>query len=323
MDYYGFPPYVPVAQRQAQAREKIKRMRKKGLNVQPVEIEGRKITRTFWGDAWCQHLEQFSDYSNRLPRGRTYVRNGSVCHLEINKGYIRALVSGSSLYNIKISITPLAAARWTIIKKCCAGQIGSLLELLQGKLSREVMQIVTDPKKGLFPSPGAIKFDCDCPDWATMCKHISAVLYGIGARLDQQPELLFVLRGVDHSDLVCADIQLPAGKIGSKRHRLSGDLSSVFGIELDEAILSPEKSLAKTTIKKKPKKTIRPTGKSVARLRKRFGMNLTQFALLVGVKPNTITNWENKTGRLTLRPDNLDALTRVNELNKIQAWKFT
>jgi len=233
MAYYGYPPYVPVARRRAQAKKKMEGLRKKGLDIQPIEIEGRKITTTFWGDAWCKHLEQFSDYSNRLPRGRTYVRNGSVCHLDIRKGRISALVSGSSLYELEVNITPLTESRWQAIKKQCAGQVGSLLELLQGKLSKKVMEIVTDPNNGIFPSPKEIKLDCNCPDWAIMCKHVAAVLYGIGARLDQQPELLFVLRGVDHTDLIGADVQIPKGK--SKRRQLSGDLSDVFGIELDES----------------------------------------------------------------------------------------
>jgi len=360
MAYYGFPPYVPVAQRHAQARKNMERMRKQGKNIQPIEIEGRKITQTFWGDAWCNHLEQYSDFSNRLPRGRTYVRNGSVCHLEIDKGRIDAIVSGSSLYEIKVKISPLAASRWKTIKKRCAGQIGSLLELLQGKLSKQVMEIVTDPKNGLFPSHSEIKLDCDCPDWATMCKHISAVLYGIGARLDQQPELLFVLRCVDHNDLIGADVQLPdiqipkskgKGKGKGKRRQFSGDLSDVFGIELDESTPLPKTSTTKTltiktSSKKKPstptkssssqrpksvkankpkqkmlQKIIRPTGKSVTRLRKRFSMNLSQFACLIGVSAKTISNWENQLERLKLRPENLEALARVNKLDKTQAWR--
>ncbi len=338
MAYYGFSPYISVGKRLANGKKKMEQLRKKGLDVQPIEIQGRKITRTFWGEAWCEHLENFSDYSNRLPRGRTYVRNGSVCHLEINKGRINAYVSGSDLYKLEIKIKPLAASRWKEIKKQSAGQIGSLLELLQGKLSKQVMEIVTNQKTGLFPSPKEITLGCDCPDWANMCKHVAAVLYGIGARFDQQPELLFVLRGVDHNDLISADVQIPKGK--SKRRQLSGDLSDVFGIELDEAPqtgktpkpkASPKKK--SSSIKKKPlspgkianqktkPKTIRPTGKSVTRLRKRFEMNLSQFARLVGVSAKTISNWENQPERLTLRPESLEALTRVNMLDKTQAWE--
>jgi len=333
MSYYGFSPYVSVGQRLANGKKKMEQMRKKGLDVQPIEIQGRKIARTFWGEAWCEHLEKFSDYSNRLPRGRTYVRNGSVCHLEINKGRINAYVSGSDLYKLEVNITPLSASRWKEIKKQCAGQIGSLLELLQGKLSKQVMEIVTDQKTGLFPSPNEIKLGCDCPDWANMCKHVAAVLYGIGARLDQHPELLFVLRGVDHNDLISADVKIPEGK--SKRRQLSGDLSDVFGIELDETtppVNTPTSKIVsrkKTSTAKKStpaksavtkQKKIRPTGKTVSRLRKRFDMNLSQFARLVGVSAQTISKWENQPERLTLRPESLAALTKVNMLDKSQAW---
>ena len=160
---------------------------KKGVDIQPIEIEGRKIVRSFWGQAWCDHLESFSDYDNRLPRGRTYVRNGSVCHLAIKKGQVEAKVMGSELYNVQVGIDTLSQRRWNAIKKQCSGQIGSLLELLQGALSDNIMLVVTDRDKGLFPKPAEIHFDCDCPDWAGMCKHIAAVLYGVGARLDNDP----------------------------------------------------------------------------------------------------------------------------------------
>ena len=364
MSFYNYAPYVPVAKRRAKAKQKMEGLRKQGMDIQPIEIEGRNITKTFWGDAWCKHLEKFSDYSNRLPRGRTYVRNGSVCHLEINEGEIKAFVSGSSLYELEIKITPLSASRWKKLKKQCEGQIGSLLELLQGKLSKQVMEIVTDQKDGLFPAPKEINLDCDCPDWATMCKHVAAVLYGIGAKLDQQPELLFVLRGVDHNDLISADVQIPKAKSGGKpkRRQLSGDLSDVFGIELDEstppaksskkkrAVAKSKKKVTSSSVKKpkpkvkevtkpkvkpkeatklkvKPKeatklKTIRPTGKTVARMRKRFAMNVSQFARLVGVGASTVSNWESQPERLNLRPESLAALTKVNMLDKTQAWEI-
>lgn len=345
MAHYGFSPYVSVAKRLANGKKKMQRLSKRGLDVQPIEIEGRKIARTFWGEAWCEHLEKFSDYSNRLPRGRTYVRNGSVCHLEIKKGVIDAYVSGSDIYQLKVEITPLTASRWEKIKLQCAGQVGSLLELLQGKISSQVMEVVTDEKTGLFPSPNEIDLNCDCPDWATMCKHVAAVLYGIGARLDQQPELLFLLRGVDHKELISKKIEIPKGK--SNRRQIKGDLSDVFGIELDESESTIEtvkkKVVKRKAVKKKTatdtksvvsgsvvseskikitkQKVIRPTGKTVVRMRKRFGMNVTQFSRLLGVSVKTVSTWEGNTERLTLKPNSLAALTKINMLDKAQAWK--
>lgn len=233
-------PYVPVAQRRARAMRQMERLRKKGVNIQPVEIDGRQIARTFWGRAWCDHLEKFSDFENRLPRGRTYVRNGSVCHLDIQKGRVTAKVSGSELYDVTIKIKGLPKDRWRRVKNACAGQIGSLLELLQGKLSDHVMAVVTDKDRGLFPHPGEISLDCSCPDWADMCKHVAAVLYGVGARLDEKPELLFLLRGVDHQELVTEDaarrVVAKAGKTDRKRLDES-ELSEVFGIDLAPPIV--------------------------------------------------------------------------------------
>jgi uncharacterized Zn finger protein len=145
------------------------------------------------------------------------------------------LVSGSDIYEVSIGIKPLAKRRWTGIKKECAGQIGSLVELLGGSISGSVMEIVTRKGAGLFPSPREISFDCSCPDWAAMCKHVAAALYGIGARLDRVPELLFTLRGVDPAAMVEAALGQPppAGKARSGRMLDSGELSAVFGIDIE------------------------------------------------------------------------------------------
>ena len=231
--YGGWAPYVPVAQRRANATKKLDKLRKKGLKVQPVEIDGRKIAASFWGKGWCDHMESFSDYDNRLPRGRTYIRNGSVCHLDIQLGRVEAIVSGSELYNIAITIAPLAKRKWDSVKTSCAGQIGSLIDLLRGKLAGGVMEIVSNRETGLFPLPGEMKFTCDCPDSARMCKHIAAVLYGVGARLDQQPELLFELRNVDPAELIAQAADFAVNRKAASRKTLADDvLGDVFGIEL-------------------------------------------------------------------------------------------
>ena len=231
-------PYVPVAVRHAKARREMNRLRKKGKSIQPVEIEGRTIARSFWGKRWCDHLESFSDYANRLPRGRTYVRNGSVCHLEIHPGRIGAIVMGSELYDVTIRIGKLKAAVWKSIKHRCSGQIGSVLELLQGKLSKQVMGVVTDRQHGLFPKPGEIRFDCSCPDWAAMCKHVASVLYGVGSRLDDRPESLFLLRGVDSAELIATGMALP-GDAATGDALADDALAGIFGIDLDTGDAPP------------------------------------------------------------------------------------
>ena len=224
--------YVPVGERRARARRAMNKLRKKGKDIQPIEIEGRAIARSFWGKRWCEHLESFSDYANRLPRGRTYVRNGSVCHLAIRTGCIDAIVSGSELYDVTIRIDKLKAAAWTSVRSRCSGQIGSMLELLQGKLSRQVMKVVTDRERGLFPKPGEIRFDCSCPDWASMCKHVASVLYGVGSRFDDRPESLFLLRGVDTAELIATEMTLP-GDAATDDILADDALAGIFGIDLD------------------------------------------------------------------------------------------
>jgi uncharacterized Zn finger protein len=231
---------VPVAQRRANAARQVTKLVKKGTAVEPVTLQGRQIARTFWGQAWCRHLESFSDFSNRLPRGRSYVRNGSVCHLTVAKGQIEALVSGSSLYRVTIAIKTLKRDAWADLKRRCAGQIASLLDLLQGRLSDGVMAVVTDRARGLFPQPGEISMQCSCPDWAVMCKHVAAVLYGVGARLDAAPALLFALRGVDHGELVQVETAaLTAGKAKGLRLR-TDDLGEMFGIDLVAQAAKPD-----------------------------------------------------------------------------------
>ena len=263
----GWAPYVPVAKRRAQAAKELAKLDKssKGKARSPVHIATRKMAVTFWGEAWCENLENYSDYSNRLPRGRTYARNGSILDLQIERGCITAMVSGSSLYRIKIEISTIPANLWKNIKSECAQSIHSIMDLLRGKLSDSVMKCLTAPKVGMFPQPKEIKLRCSCPDSAGLCKHLAAVMYGIGNRLDTDPELLFTLRGVDKSELVSEAVsssQLNDALTGTAKSKnknaviANDDLSSLFGIDLVEATPSTDskvdrKPAKKTTVKKK------------------------------------------------------------------------
>src|SRR5712691_4599482 len=246
MDYYGFRPYVPVGTRRAQAARELAELKKKGRQTAPVVIEGRTIAETFWGEAWCDNLERYSDFANRLPRGRTYVRNGSVVDLQVGPGSVTALVSGSTMYDVKVTVGPVSRARWSAICRDCAGAIDSLVELLQGCFSKGVMTRLCEEKAGLFPSPKEILFTCSCPDWASMCKHVAAVLYGIGARLDHQPELLFTLRKVDQQDLIAnagSDLSKKGKRPAGAKVLASDDLSEMFGIEMAPAT-APTRAVA-------------------------------------------------------------------------------
>ena len=241
MSYFEWRPYVPVAEKRRQAQRELAKLRKKGQPVAPVTIEGRTIAKTFWGKSWCENLERYSDYATRIPRGRTYVRNGSVLDLQIAKGEIVAMVAGSSLYKIKITIAPVKAPHWKTICRDCAGAIDSLVELLQGRMAKGIMDRVCREGDGLFPSPGEIKLSCSCPDWADMCKHVAAALYGVGARLDEKPQLLFVLRGVDENELIVnagQDLALAKAAPGAARLLDDSDVAALFGLEMAESVAS-------------------------------------------------------------------------------------
>lgn len=236
--FYEWRPYVPVAERRRKAEREMQKLKKKGHPVSPVVIEGRTIAQTFWGKAWCDNLERYSDFSNRLPRGRTYVRNGSVVDLQVTPGEVSAIVSGSELYKVAVKVSTVPKPRWTSICRDCAGAIDSLVELLQGRFSKGVMERICQQKTGLFPAPAEIEFSCSCPDWASMCKHVAAVLYGIGARLDERPELLFKLRKVDEKELIAkAGRGLPLAKTGPAAEKVlsTGGLSELFGLEMEAA----------------------------------------------------------------------------------------
>src|ERR1017187_2446394 len=269
-DGWGWRPYVSVAERRRKAMREMAKRKKQGHDVSPVVIEGRTIAMTFWGKSWCENLERYSDYANRLPRGRTYVRNGSVVDLQITSGEIHAHVSGSELYKVTLKVAPVKKAHWKSICADCAGAIDSLVELLQGRLSKGVMERICRQNHGLFPSPAEIRLSCSCPDSAGMCKHIAAVLYGIGARFDHQPELLFRLRAVDEKELiVLAGKAVPLAKQGPAAGKLLGgeDLAEIFGLDMAQNA-SPDPASAERK-PAKPKRAAKaaaaPEGKSKPR----------------------------------------------------------
>jgi uncharacterized Zn finger protein len=265
MSWFEWRPYVPVAQRRQQAARKLAKLTKQGQQMAPVRIEGRTIAGTFWGQSWCDNLERYSDYATRLPRGRSYVRNGAVIDLRITKGEVAAKVMGSQLYIVKIAIAPVAAASWKGVCRDCAGTIDSLVELLQGRLAKNVMDRVCRKGDGLFPSPREIKLSCSCPDWADMCKHVAAALYGVGARLDQQPRLLFVLRGVDEQDLLAGAGQtLPLAKPADDKVLADDDVAALFGLDMAEPAAAGPAPAAPSKQSKASRRRKTPAGKASA-----------------------------------------------------------
>lgn len=271
--YFRWKTYVPAAARRQKAAKTAVKLAKKGQPLTPVTASRGAIAKSFWGKSWCENLERYSDYANRLPRGRTYLRNGSVIDLKIGSGEATSQVMGSSLYRIKVQISKVSGAHWQSIARDCARSIDTLVELLQGQLSASVMERITRPGSGLFPSPKEIRFSCSCPDSAAMCKHIAATLYGIGARLDAEPELLFGLRKVDAKDLIAragAGEALPQKAPRAGRILDSSKLADVFGIDLPgvdpmASPMPPAKTPARPSAKRKmppsPRKAKTTTGK--------------------------------------------------------------
>ena len=253
-----------MAETRRRAEKAASALGKKGQKLNPVRVDGRTIARSFWGKAWCENLESYSDFANRLPRGRAYARNGSVIDLQIAPGLIHALVSGSAVYRVTITIERVNQVAWKALKTDCAGRVASLMDLLQSKLSSQVMEILTRRETGLFPRPTEIALTCSCPDWVGMCKHVAATLYGIGARLDTSPELLFVLRGADHLELVTEVAESVTAGVSNSSDgsaTLAGEnLEEVFGIEIEPA--APETSRAAASKSPKSGKPKQPAAGS-------------------------------------------------------------
>lgn len=238
MSFFGFPPYVPVGVREAKADRQIVELKKKNPNLAPVLLKGNAIASSWWGKAWNTNLESYADYENRIGRGRSYVRHHAVLDLQILPGKVEALVQGGGLhpYQITVSIDALDGECWKRMVSLCNHQIGSIEDLIAGKFPRELEQIFTDKSYGMFPTPAEIHFSCSCPDYAYMCKHVAAVLYGVGARLDQEPLLFFTLRNVDVQDLIRRSIEDRMESMlenaGKKTDRVisESEMHDIFGI---------------------------------------------------------------------------------------------
>jgi len=280
MGYWGgyYPPYVSVAEKKAKAAKKLKQLKKKNPGIKPVVIEGKAIALSWWGKSWNKNLERYADYSNRIGRGRSYVRHGAVLDLQIDSGKVEALVQGTIAkpYSVSVKIKAINEKIWQDIKTACGGKLDSLQELLEGKFPKALGEIFMEQGTGLFPTPKEIEFSCSCPDWAYMCKHVAATLYGIGARLDENPGLFFKLRKVRMKDLVTEAVEDKTRNLLEKAKKKTGrviaesDLADVFGIDMEAPVVPVKKSakVTKKTVKKKkplspaPEKAKTATGKS-------------------------------------------------------------
>ncbi len=293
MSWYGdWKPKPKVAEQARQAEKQRAKLERKGQICKPIhKIEGLKIARSVWGKAWCSHMEARAEYDNRLGRGRSYVRHGCVIDLNVSAGQIKALVSGSELYKVTITIKPVEAPVWQQIVKACTGQIATIIEVLQGKLSQSVMEVVSRPGEGLLPLPQQIQFDCSCPDYTELCKHVAATLYGVGARLDQSPELLFELRGVSPQDLIQTLAAAPAAEAAptdALQNANADDLSALFGIDLG-GMGDPKESLPKPSKPSKAKTAAPAKKKTAAAKKKTVGKSTLSAGQKTSPGPKTIT----------------------------------
>ncbi len=275
MRYGGFPPYVSVAERRAKAMRQAEKLKKKLGNLEPVAIAGRTPAKSWWGKSWNQNLERYSDYANRLPRGRSYLSNGMVLDLRIDKEIIKGIVAGtaSTPYQITIRIQAISGPAWKRLVEKAIGKVETLQTLLEGKFPEDLKELFFAKGAGLFPAPNEIKLDCSCPDWASMCKHVAAVLYGVGARLDTSPELFFTLRGVNMDDLIGQVARKETEKLLSRKPGKSGriiqssdnrlsDIGALFGVSL-----TPDASQAESAEVKKPSKRTREAGSPLKQVR--------------------------------------------------------
>jgi uncharacterized Zn finger protein len=282
-DYPEYPEYVSVAERRAKAERQLRQLQKKNPNLMPVILEGQTLAKTWWGKSWNSNLERYADYSNRIGRGRSYVRHRAVLDLQVRAGKVSAMVQGSNPqpYNVVVRVDTLSASHWATIRKACAGAFDSLSELLAGKFPQALKDLFFEKGAGLFPSPREIDFDCSCPDWASMCKHVAATLYGVGARLDADPALFFTLRHINIDDLITQTVTDTAQTLLSKAGRQSQnvlkdvDLGDVFGIQLGDIeaslpALPPVPPKAPATKKQTAIAQKTASGKQATRARKKI-----------------------------------------------------
>jgi uncharacterized Zn finger protein len=298
---YRFPKYVSVEEKRAKAEKKIQQLKKKNPGISPIQIQGRTLADSWWGISWNKNLEGYADFSNRIGRGRSYVRHGAVLDLTITKGKILSLVqgSGSRPYKVEISIKKVKPSVWKMIIRECQGKIDSLGSLIDGNLPKTMETLLTDRQTGIFPHPSEIKFSCSCPDWALMCKHVAATLYGVGSRLDQNPSLFFTLRGVRMEDLVSQAVRKEADDLLKRaRSKTSGriikdaDFSTAFGIDMEglsgsskpavKKLLKSGKKIAQKAAQKAVKKMIKTVAPEV-KSKSIPAKNKSDYDVVVGI----------------------------------------
>lgn len=267
--------------------------------MQPIEIAGQTIARSFWGRRWCARLDSLSDGGDRLPRGRLLVRSGAVCHLDVRTGVVEAMVAGSALFHVEVRIPAIEGSVREALAEACAGRVRSVRDLREGTLPDHVLEAVTHPERGLLPRPGEIEPRCGCTEEQAVCRHVAATLYGVGSRLDAAPELLFRLRGLDEAKLIAPG---PAPSPG----RPDGGGAPA---EIAEPAAAPSDPPAGGDGPE-----VSPTGALIRQLRQDSGFSVVEFAELLRVTAATVRRWEASPGALTLRSGPRAALRALRDV---------
>ena len=187
--YYDFKPKKPI-----ETDKGIKAKSKRG-----------DFTKSWWAKRWLAAMEQVMD-RGRLQRGRSYARKGQVLSLEEGKGQVKAKVQGSQRtpYKVTIELTPLSEKDWAKVLAALAERPYFVAQLLAGEMPQEIQEAFQAAKLDLFPGRRELSQDCSCPDWADVCKHLAAVHYILAERFDEDPFLLFRLRGKTQDAVLAA-----------------------------------------------------------------------------------------------------------------------
>lgn len=162
---------------------------------------------TWWGKAWVDALEHRARLDpNRLGRGRSYARRGSVLDLRVDPGVVSATVQGSRVtpYEVTVRIRAFSGDEWDAVLDVVSAQIGRVAALLDGELPPEVVDDAQAAGLELLPDAGEVKTACNCPDFAVPCKHSAAVCFLIADALDEDPFVLLLLRGRRRDELMSA-----------------------------------------------------------------------------------------------------------------------
>jgi uncharacterized Zn finger protein len=169
-----------------------------------TKSRGGSIGKTWWSKRWLDVLHSFN-MGARLSRGRSYARRGQVISIDVQEGLVAAKVQGSQArpYNIEIKLKPLSQKDWGKVTEAMAEQAIFVAKLLAGEMPNDIEEAFVAAKIPLFPkSQKELVTDCSCPDWANPCKHIAAVYYLLAEQFDDDPFLIFKLRGKSKEELI-------------------------------------------------------------------------------------------------------------------------